>query len=283
MFEAWSLLEALPKCDWYDAVEPVPLERGGELVKRYRSQFEAICQDSSKPGHAIARQMLNNFCLCPPTGDADPKQLEFKCGDDLHDARIEKAFELGKYTVTNAEYKLFDPAPQGVTDFIKSVPADDDLLLHPVVEVNWYSAWCFCRWLGAGYGLPSEKEWEYACRAGTKTDYHFAEGLNERNANFNGKIGHTTRVGSYPGNAYGLRDMHGNVWEWCSNWYGRNIGQGVRPEYRGLSEVSARVLRGGSWRSYPLRCRSACRDSLHPTYRNYYVGFRVARAQSRKS
>jgi hypothetical protein len=283
MFEAWSLLEALPKCDWYDAVPPVPLERGGELIKRYRSQFEAICNDSSKPEHAIATQMLKNFCLCPPTGDADPKQLEFKCGDDLRDARIEKAFELGKYAVTNEEYKLFEPEHQGVRDFyIESVPADDDLLLHPVVEVDWYSAWCFCRWLGAGYRLPSEKEWEYACRAGTKTTYHFADGLNEGNANFNKKFGHTTRVGSYPGNAYGLHDMHGNVWEWCSNWYSSDMDQSVRPEYRDSSADPARVLRGGSWFYFPLACRSACRDYNHPTTRYFIVGFRVARARSRK-
>jgi hypothetical protein len=283
MFEAWSLLEALPKCDWYDAVPPVPLERGGELIKRYRSQFEAICNDSSKPEHAIATQMLKNFCLCPPTGDADPKQLEFKCGDDLRDARIEKAFELGKYAVTNEEYKLFEPEHQGVRDFyIESVPADDELVLHPVVEVDWYSAWCFCRWLGAGYRLPSEKEWEYACRAGTKTTYHFADGLNEGNANFNKKFGHTTRVGSYPGNAYGLHDMHGNVWEWCSNWYSSDMDQSVRPEYRDSSADPARVLRGGSWDSSPLYCRSASRNGGLPSYRNYYVGFRVARAQSRK-
>jgi formylglycine-generating enzyme required for sulfatase activity len=286
MFEAWSLLEALPACDWYDAVPPVPLERGGELIKRYRSQFEAICNDSSKPEHAIATQMLKNFCLCPPTGDAEPKQLEFKCGDELRDARIEKAFELGKYAVTNAEYELFDPAHQRVREFVrefmKSVPANDDLALHPVVRVNWYSAWCFGRWFGAGYRLPSEQEWEYACRAGTKTEYHFAEGLNERNANYDEKICHTTRVGIYPENAYGLHDMHGNVWEWCSNWHGSDMDQSVRPEYRDSSADPARVLRGGSWYFNPLYCRSAFRHDFHPTNRFKDVGFRVARAQSRK-
>jgi formylglycine-generating enzyme required for sulfatase activity len=282
MFEAWSLLEALPKCDWYDAVEPVPLARGGELVKRYRGQFEAICQDSSKPEHAIARQMLKNFCLCPPTGDADPKQLEFKCGDDLRDARIDKAFELGKYAVTNAEYKLFDPAHQSVRMFATSVPVDDDLSLHPVVKVDWYCAWCYCRWLGTGFRLLTDKEWEYACRAGTETTYHFADGLNEGNANFNGKIGHTTRVGSYPGNAYGLRDMHGNVWEWCSNWFAEDMDQSERPEYRDSSAYPARVLRGGSWGNGPLDCRSAYRGLNHPAARGDHVGFRVARATSRK-
>jgi formylglycine-generating enzyme required for sulfatase activity len=106
--------------------------------------------------------------------------------------------------------------------------------------------------------------------------------LNEGNANFNKKIGHTTRVGSYPGNAYGLHDMHGNVWEWCSNWYSSDMDQSVRPEYRDSSADPARVLRGGSWDSSPLYCRSASRNGGLPSYRNYYVGFRVARAQSRK-
>jgi formylglycine-generating enzyme required for sulfatase activity len=289
MFEAWSLLESLPACDWYDAVKPVPLERGGELIKRYRGQFEAICQDSSKPGHAIATQMLKNFCLCPSTDDADPSRFHFSWGDPLRAGKITEPFELGKYTVTNAEYELFDPAHQHVkaftnyvTGLVKSVPIDE-LVLHPVVEVDWYSAWCFCRWLGAGYRLPSEKEWEYACRARTKTGYHFDEGLNQENANFNRKIGHTTRVGSYPGNAYGLHDMHGNVWEWCSNWYGSDMDQSVRAEYRDSSAYPARVLRGGSWLSYPLDCRSAYRNgSRLPSFRYLNVGFRVARARSRK-
>jgi formylglycine-generating enzyme required for sulfatase activity len=191
---------------------------------------------------------------------------------------------MNAFEVTNQEYELFDPSHERVRSFsIKSVPDDDNLARHPVIRISWYSAWCFCQWLGVDYRLPNEKEWEYACRAGTDSKYNVGPVLESKDANFAGQLGHTTPVGSYKPNKFQLHDMHGNVFEWCANWYGNVFEESVNPAYRPGAGYSARVLRGGSWGSIPLICRSAFRSGNHPAYRYFVVGFRVARAWSRKS
>jgi formylglycine-generating enzyme required for sulfatase activity len=284
MFEAWSLLEDLPRCDWYDSIEPVPLKLGIKLIERFRRQFQEIKDDPNHLGHEVAQAMLRNFRLCPPEGNDDPQKLRFKIGDELADATIEAAFELNAYAVTNQEYELFDEAHKRERDFDKTVAGDDDLSRHPVLNVDWFSAWCFCQWLGVEYRLPNEKEWEFACRAGTDSKYNVGPVLTSKDANFGGQLGHTTSVGSYDPNKFELHDMHGNVWEWCANWYWNIFEESVQSTYRPGAGYSARVLRGGSWYGLPLDCRSACRDGFHPsTSYSRNVGFRVARAWSRKS
>jgi formylglycine-generating enzyme required for sulfatase activity len=282
MFEAWSLLEDLPRCDWYDSIEPVPLKLGIKLIERFRRQFQEIKDDPNHLGHEVAQAMLRNFRLCPPEGNDDPQKLRFKIGDELADATIEAAFELNAYAVTNQEYKLFDEAHKRERGFAKRVADDADLSRHPVVNVDWFSAWCFCQWLGVEYRLPNEKEWEFACRAGTDSKYNVGPVLTSKDANFGGQLGHTTSVGSYDPNKFELHDMHGNVWEWCANWYWNIFEESVQSTYRPGVGISARVLRGGSWTDYPLYCRSAFRDNYLPTDRDDFVGFRVARAWSRK-
>jgi hypothetical protein len=283
MFEAWSLLEALPRRDWYDEIEPVPLKRGGELIERYRHQFQEIMDDPNHLGYEVAQAMLSNFRPCPPTGNHDSEKLLFKIGDKLADTKIEAAFELNAYAVTNQEYELLDAAHKRVRRcFNNSVPDDDDLARHPVVRISWYSAWCFCQWLGVEYRLPNDKEWEYACRAGTDSPFNVESELAATDANFGNHLGHTTPVGSYACNKFALHDMHGNVWEWCANWYGGSLEESVNAGFRPNLDLSARVLRGGSWGLSPLHCRSAYRYDDHPSNRLSNVGFRVARATSRK-
>ncbi len=172
---------------------------------------------------------------------------------------------------------------------------------HPVVNVSWNDAVAFCQWLsnreGSTYRLPSEAEWEYACRAGSTTRYYSGDDPEtlarvanvadaSAKANFP-KLKHTIRakdgyvftspVGSFKPNAFGLYDMHGNVWQWCSDWYATvyYIGKPVDPV--GPDYGQYRVLRGGSWNNWPIRCRSAARGWFEPDDRNITAGIRVAR------
>ena len=151
---------------------------------------------------------------------------------------------------------------------------------RPVINVSWNDAKEYVTWLarktGQPYRLLTEAEWEFAARAGTTTKYAFGDTLDKQQAQFSESK--TAEVGGFPANAWGLHDMHGNVWEWCEdNWH---------PTYQGApqdgsvwqgGDVSLRVLRGGSWYNVPQFLRSAYRFRSPPGIRNYDSGFRVAR------
>jgi formylglycine-generating enzyme required for sulfatase activity len=130
------------------------------------------------------------------------------------------------------------------------------------------------------YRLPTEAEWEYACRAGSNTAYFFSndDGSLAENAWYWMNSGRTTHpVGQKNPNAWGLYDMHGNVWEWCQDWYGENYySSTTRSDPKGPLSGSHRVLRGGSWISTPMKARSAVRNRHDPAYRDVSYGFRVA-------
>ena len=147
-------------------------------------------------------------------------------------------------------------------------------------------AWAFCCWLGEGFRLPTEKEWEFACRAGTQTAFHFGDSLHSNQANFDDNypygdvkrgpyLERTVEVGSYPANAFQLYDMHGNVWGWCESWFGDSPEESDHADFTS----SARVLRGVSWSFGADFCRSACRLNGPQALSNYDAGFRVARAR----
>ena len=165
---------------------------------------------------------------------------------------------------------------------------------HPVVCVSWTDAVALCQWLsrkeGKSYRLPTEAEWEYACRAGSSGRFSFGDAHADLHqygnyadcstafewsdkAHSDGQK-FTAPGGSYRANAWGLHDMHGNVWEWCSDWYGQYPrGEAVDPT--GPAKGACRVLRGGSWARWPKRCRSAARVWITPDYRNNDLGFRL--------
>jgi formylglycine-generating enzyme required for sulfatase activity len=142
--------------------------------------------------------------------------------------------------------------------------------------------------------LPTEAEWEYSCRGGAPAYqvFHFGNSLSSTQANFDGTspygsagkgvyLERTCKVGSYGKNRFGLHDMHGNVWEWCSDWYGADYyGKSPRRDPQGPSEGSHRVLRGGGWRLDGRRCRSAFRLGNMPESRRHHLGFRVALVSS---
>ncbi|NES67565.1 MAG: formylglycine-generating enzyme family protein, partial [Okeania sp. SIO2D1] len=158
---------------------------------------------------------------------------------------------------------------------------------RPVEKVSWHNAVEFCQKLsektGKIYTLSSESQWEYACRAGTTTPFYFGETITSELVNYEGKIGQTTDVGSFPPNAFGLYDMHGNVWEWCLDvWHNNYNGaptDGSAWESGGNN--SQRLLRGGCWYGISWNCRCAWRDYIYAGVHFSYVGFRVVSSAPR--
>jgi formylglycine-generating enzyme required for sulfatase activity len=194
----------------------------------------------------------------------------------VHRVRLTKPFRLGKYPVTNAEYERFLKANPKV----KPPPYWNNSQFNdpqqPVVGVSWDDAQAFCQW--AGCRLPSEAEWEYACRAGSKGRYCFGddESQLEEYAWFRKNSGGKTQpVGQKKPNQWGLYDVHGNVWEWCQDWFGSDYyRRSPKVDPTGPEKGDSRVLRGGSWRGVAAYLRSAFRDCVAPGSRGYSLGFR---------
>lgn len=215
-----------------------------------------------------------------------------------------KPFFLGKYPLTQAQWQVVATLPKVEQD-LHSNPANFQEDNRPVEQVSWFEANEFCARLstktGHHYRLPTESEWEYACRANTTTPFHFGETITTDIANYSGvdweyrgKIcskgsygaapkgcdrRETTPVGSFQvANAFGLYDLHGNVREWCADYW--------HDDYEGAptdgtawitdGDSNKRVLRGGSWNGSPRKCRSAFRGKFDPATSLYDIGFRVA-------
>ncbi|MEL6382608.1 MAG: formylglycine-generating enzyme family protein [Cyanobacteria bacterium J06626_18] len=145
--------------------------------------------------------------------------------------------------------------------------------------MSWYEAIEFCnrlsKYTGREYRLPSEAEWEYACRAGTATPYYFGMTISENQANYDGRYKSTTEVGRFPPNAFGLHDMHGNVFEWCLDDWHDNYQGAPTDGSAWLADGERKVIRGGSWLYDPWTCRSAYRLDLNSGDRYNAFGFRV--------
>jgi formylglycine-generating enzyme required for sulfatase activity len=228
--------------------------------------------------------------------------LKMKLFDDespTHRVQITEPFFLGTYEVTQLEYErvmgrnpsAFADAGDAAVD-VEGLPTQR----FPVENVSWNDAVEFCRKLsslpaeieaGRVYRLPTEAEWEYACRAGTSTLFHFGDECDGTQANCDGTkpfgssagpaLLRTQVVGSYPPNAFGLHDMHGNVWEWCADRYGANYyADSPVDNPRGPAGGTTRVLRGGCWADAPGFLLSSARTAYAPDYRSFYFGFRVA-------
>ncbi|MDR0785702.1 MAG: formylglycine-generating enzyme family protein, partial [Treponema sp.] len=228
-----------------------------------------------------------------------------------HSVSISGPFYIGKHEVTQKEW-------EEVMGTNPSYFKGDNL---PVESVSWYEAVEYCnkrseregltlaytidktrsngnnldgndnvKWVvtwnrsANGYRLPTEAEWELACRAGTSTAYSTGAGISTSQARYGGSYSgsgerdKTIAVGSFAPNAWGLYDMHGNVWEWCWDWYG-SYGSGFQTDPAGASSVSFRVFRGGGWSNTVRYVRSAGRSYYTPSTRNNILGFRVLRPQ----
>ena len=205
-------------------------------------------------------------------------------GDDerpVHEVTIERAFAVGVYEVTFAEWDAC--VSGGGCDGHRPDDSGWGRGSRPVVNVSWVDAKAYVRWLsratGKKYRLPSESEWEYVARAGTTGPYHFGSSLSPSQANFQWNRDGPVPVGSYSANAFGLYDVHGNVSEWVEDCWNRGY-VGAPPD--GSAWMSGncglRVLRGGSWSYFPRYLRSAVRNWYTTGVRINFFGFRVARA-----
>ncbi|MCY2932532.1 MAG: formylglycine-generating enzyme family protein [Planctomycetota bacterium] len=185
---------------------------------------------------------------------------------------ISKPFYLGRYLVTQEQWEVVMGGNPSLSKGKK----------NPVENVSWQESKSFLKGLSkltskTGYRLPTEAEWEYACRAGTSTPYNCGNVLTSNDANFDERIGKTSKVGQYSPNAFGLYDMHGNVSEWCADLYGEYpLGSVADPS--GPRRGKFRVLRGGSFCNHLSVLRSACRNIVGPPYKNAGTGFRVVRS-----
>lgn len=198
-----------------------------------------------------------------------------------HKVEISRAIYLGTFEVTNAQFEQFDPTHKQHRGIGNASRTDRE----PVTMVTWRQAVDFCRWLskkeGRPYRLPTEAEWEFACRAGSTTAFHTGETLSIQQANIAGTRRVRTRpVGSYKPNGWGLYDMHGNVEEWCLDWYGPYVARSQRDPV-GRADGYVKVTRGGSydvpsWKKNNARyCRCANRSGRLPQDANRCTGFRV--------
>ncbi len=259
---------------------------------RIATHYEPLA-DGTNPGqHWSGNGLRMKFRWCPPG--------EFKMGEPPNqvDVTLSRGFWLGKCEVTQGEYRQVmndSPSsfPEQGCDAALAAGVDVDKL--PVENVSWESAVEFCRRfteqerkagrLPAGweYRLPTEAQWEYACRAGTQTPYCFGDDASrlgdfawyDANA-----AGQTHEVGQKLPNAWGLRDMHGNLWEWCGDSWRDTLVGGTDPMVNELGWV-IRVLRGGCWFFEREFCRSALRYRSAPVLRSQDIGFRLAAVQSR--
>jgi len=205
--------------------------------------------------------------------DALKRPYDFPNEHPAHLVTLTQPFYMGKFAVTQEQY-------QAVTGATPSHLKGKD---NPVEQVSWDDAQAFCKKLTEqtkqAVRLPTEAEWEYACRAGTTTTYHSGDSEADlaRVAWYYGNSKNTTHpVGQKEANIFGLYDMHGNIWQWCQDWYGEDYyGKSETENPQGPDQGAVRLLRGGSWFFNLVYCRSAYRLRHYPVLRSNNVGFRI--------
>ena len=210
--------------------------------------------------------------------------------EKIHEVYISHDFWLGKFEVTQEQWNKIMGDKELHPE--KPSPFKTDNLKYPVVSISYYDVQLFLKKLeklskGNKFRLPTEAEWEYACRAGSNTIFNTGNDISDKLANFKATqktefspkgnyIGHPTQVGSYPANSWGLYDMHGNVWEWISDWYAPYSSEKVINPKGPLSGTT-KVIRGGSWYFNAENAQSSFRKEHYPTTWGFSIGFRVVR------
>jgi formylglycine-generating enzyme required for sulfatase activity len=228
------------------------------------------------------------FQMGTSPGEAGARENEWP----RHEVTLTHAFYLATTPVTQQQYLRV--MGQNPARFSAENGGGPD---HAVENVTWEQASAFCQRLselpeekqaGRVYRLPTEAEWEYACRAGTITPFSTGPSLSAAQANFDGHFPYgdgppgralqrTSRVSQFPPNHFGLHDVHGNVWEWCADWLDAAYYEwSPRRDPPGPSEGRYRVLRGGSWKNHAVTCRAGYRNGLNPRLKDSATGFRVA-------
>jgi formylglycine-generating enzyme required for sulfatase activity len=214
--------------------------------------------------------------MCIPEGTFKMGSLRIDSYENdmpRHEVTLTNPFYMAKYAVTQEQWRV---VMGNNLSYFKGVKL-------PVNQISWNDAKEFIKKLNAkmdgGYRLPTEAEWEYACRAGTTTEYSFGDYITPKNANYDeSNIGKPVAVGNYKPNDFGLYDMHGNVWEWCEDWYGGYPGWPVE-DPKGPAVGQYRVLRGGSFAVNSSRARSSSRIICAPAIRIHVNGFRLVREE----
>jgi sulfatase modifying factor 1 len=248
------------------------------------------------------------LCWCPPGTfrmGSPRSEPERRPGEDQVTVTLSRGFWTGKYEVTQGQWRRVVGAFPGEL----TAGAGDRF---PVYSINWAEAEAFCARLterahASGdlprhweFRLPTEAQWEHACRAGTTTATSFGDSLSSRQANFQGRpynggepgpsLKRAAPVGSYPPNPWGLHDVHGNIFEWCRDWYHGRLPGGTDPDLRDAMATAqrsedggiSRVRRGGCWADEGWPCRSAFRLRFEPERRADHIGFRVVAVRVRE-
>ena len=260
------------------AVTPVKAENAEAGAPKTKPGSEPNVPGGMEVTNSIGMKLrlipAGEFMMGSPGTESDRDDDETQ-----HRVSITKPFYLGVTEVTQEQYQKV----------MGTNPSQFKGPQNPVEKVSWADAVEFCRKLSAMpaektaghvYRLPTEAEWEYACRSGTTTAYGFGDDASRLGdygwfrSNSDSK---THPVGEKKPNAWGLYDMHGNVWEWCQDWYG-DYPSGSATDPTGATSGSIRVIRGGSWGNDARFCRSASRGRSTPGSRRHYLGFRVLRS-----
>lgn len=258
--------------------------------------------DGKKPGDERKIAAIP-FCWCPAgtfTMGSPRNEPERRPGEDQVEVTLTRGFWMARYEATQGDWKrVFDKLPGELT---VELPEGED---YPVGNVNYAEIEAYCRKLTElahqsgdlpkewEIRLPTEAQWEYACRAGTTTATSFGDKLSSKQANFKGKpfnggepgpsLGRAVKVGSYPANAWGLHDMHGNIYEWCRDWHHARLPGGVDPDLYAAKSTAlknrtgdcSRSRRGGCWTDDGWACRTAFRLRFEPERRYDHIGFRI--------
>ena len=277
--------------------ETVTVNARGEIISRRQHQAEVMTENL---GNGVSLEMVKippgRFLMGSP--ETEPERQDWE--NPQHYVDVPEFF-MGKYPVTQGQWETV-MGKNHLWQVImgnKNNPSRFKGANRPVENVNWYNAREFCQKLsqitGKKYSLPSESQWEYACRAGTTTPFYFGETITSELVNYNGNYTYanvpkgkyrkeTTDVGIFPPNAFGLYDMHGNVWEWCQDVWHRNY-EGAPTDgspWETGGDNSRSPLRGGSWINNPNQCRSAYRNYIYRRdYHGDLIGFRIVCAGGR--
>ncbi len=276
-----------------ESEQPAPRSRGRR--PDVRELLDSLQQGKKEQPKLLTNSLGLKLVLIPagefligsPEDEAERRVSE----GPQHEVTIRKPFYLAVTPVTQAQYlTLTETNPSRFNH--KNGGGGD----HPVERVSWEDAVAFCRKLSELgeekaanrlYRLPTEAEWEYACRGGTAAAFGLGPILTGAQANIDGNypygtatvgrwLERTTPVAAYAANNFGLHDLHGNVWEWCADWFGDQYYRTApRNDPPGPTAGPFRVARGGSWRNHAATCRAAYRNALLPHHRDPYTGFRV--------
>jgi formylglycine-generating enzyme len=295
--------------EWIPRVRRISADGSSEII----ALIERAGASESRPVHLNATSKSSflghregaekdvagvRLCWCPPGTfrmGSPVDEPERRPGEAQVDVTLTRGFWMAKFEATQGQWqRVMGKLPGPLT---AQLPEGDDF---PVGNVNFAEAELFCRKLSElgwqsgelpkdwEFRLPTEAQWEYACRAGSSTATAFGNKLSSRQANFSGKpyngaepgpsLHRATKVGCYPANAWGLHDMHGNTFEWCRDWYHPTLPGGTDPDLY-FDQASSRVRRGGCWADDGWPCRSAFRLRFEPERRYDHIGFRPVAVQ----